>query len=99
MGRLLSQDEIDKVFRNLKDQDDGSSQKAASYDFRRPDRIANGNLAGDQRSLSHWFDTTAFTLAVGHYGNSGRDILTANLSDSRTVIERCAGTRGLGKCR
>jgi len=44
---------------------------------RRPDRIANGNLPGDQRSLSHWFDTSAFAQAVGHYGNSGRDILTA----------------------
>jgi hypothetical protein len=44
---------------------------------RRPDRIANSNLAGDQRSLSHWFDNSALSLAVGHYGNSGRDILTA----------------------
>lgn len=44
---------------------------------RRPDRIADARLAGDQRSLRRWFDTSAFRLAVGHYGSSGRNILTA----------------------
>ncbi|HZO52067.1 MAG TPA: TonB-dependent receptor, partial [Bryobacteraceae bacterium] len=44
---------------------------------RRPDRIADGNLPGDQRSLRRWFDTAAFALATGHYGTSGRNVLTA----------------------
>lgn len=44
---------------------------------RRPDRLANGNLDSDQRTLQKWFDTSAFVLARGHYGNSGRNILFA----------------------
>jgi hypothetical protein len=44
---------------------------------RRPDRIRDGNLSGDQRSVSRWFDTSAFVFAAGHYGNSGRNILRA----------------------
>ncbi|MBI3696185.1 MAG: TonB-dependent receptor [Acidobacteria bacterium] len=44
---------------------------------RRPDRIADGNLPGSQRTLRRWFDISAFTLAVGHYGTAGRNILTA----------------------
>lgn len=43
---------------------------------RRPDRIADGRLSGDQRTINRWFDTKAFVLARGHYGNSGRNILT-----------------------
>ena len=44
--RILSQDEIDNVFRNLRDsgQDEAPSQKAQVYDFRRPDRIAKDQL-------------------------------------------------------
>jgi hypothetical protein len=44
---------------------------------RRPDRIADGRLSGSERTLGRWFDTSAFSLAVGHYGNAGRNILTA----------------------
>ena len=41
-----------------------------------PNRIANGNLSGSQRTIKHWFDTTAFpTPAQYTFGNSGRDIL------------------------
>jgi hypothetical protein len=43
----------------------------------RPDRIADGRLDGDQRSLARWFDTSAFVTARGHYGSAGRNILTA----------------------
>jgi len=43
----------------------------------RPDRIADGRLGGDQRTLQRWFDTAAFVTARGHYGTSGRNILTA----------------------
>ncbi len=43
----------------------------------RPNRIANGNLPSDQRSVSDWFDKTAFTVPASYlYGNAGRDILT-----------------------
>ncbi|MFN0170438.1 MAG: carboxypeptidase regulatory-like domain-containing protein [Bryobacteraceae bacterium] len=43
----------------------------------RPDRIADGRLDESQRSLQRWFNTSAFVTARGHYGNSGRNILTA----------------------
>ena len=32
---------------------------------------------GSERTLTRWFDTAAFSTARGHYGNSGRNILTA----------------------
>jgi len=42
----------------------------------RPNRIADGNLPTNQRSPTHWFDTTAFAVAACIcFGNSGRDIL------------------------
>src|SRR5271156_2318811 len=44
MGRVLSQDEIDRVFRSRQDQEDDTASKAIAYDFRRPDRIAKDQL-------------------------------------------------------
>src|SRR5215831_11602568 len=45
MDRVLSQDEIDNVFRNLRDAgDDDPAKRALPYDFRRPDRIAKDQL-------------------------------------------------------
>ena len=42
----------------------------------RPDRIGNGNLPSDQRSILRWFDTTAFRTPGQYvFGNAGRDIL------------------------
>jgi hypothetical protein len=44
----------------------------------RPDRVLDksGALPKDERSINHWFDTTAFTTPVQYnYGNSGRDIV------------------------
>jgi hypothetical protein len=42
----------------------------------RADRVSNGNLPSDQRTLQHWFDTSAFrTPAQYVFGNAGRDIL------------------------
>ncbi len=42
------------------------------------DRICDGNLPSDQRSLARWFGTSCFTQpATGRLGNSGRDILRA----------------------
>ncbi|MDQ2900236.1 MAG: hypothetical protein M3Y07_10590, partial [Acidobacteriota bacterium] len=43
----------------------------------RPDRLGDGNLPSDRRTLQRWFDTSAFKIAAGHYGNAGRNILTA----------------------
>src|SRR5262249_540069 len=41
-----------------------------------PDRVANGNLPSGQRSISHWFDTSAFVRPPqGRFGNSGVNIL------------------------
>ena len=41
-------------------------------------RVCNGNLPSDQRSINRWFDTACFTQpASGLLGNSGRDILRA----------------------
>ena len=45
--------------------------------IRRPDRLADGNLDSSQRTLQRWLDTSAFLLARGHYGNSGRNVLFA----------------------
>ncbi len=42
----------------------------------RPNRIGNGNLPTDQRSITNWFDKSAFTAAPFYqFGNAGRDIL------------------------
>jgi flagellar motor switch protein FliM len=60
VDRLLSQDEIDSVFRGLKQksrQDEAS--KAVPYDFRRPDRIAKHQL----RSIHLLHDNFARNLA------------------------------------
>src|SRR6202023_211031 len=44
--RVLSQDEIDDVFRHLRDtpEDDDPAKRTQPYDFRRPDRIAKDQL-------------------------------------------------------
>jgi flagellar motor switch protein FliM len=45
LDRVLSQEEIDKVFKKLGDsQEEDLSKKAQPYDFRRPDRIAKDQL-------------------------------------------------------
>src|SRR5271154_687969 len=46
LDRLLSQEEIDDVFRNLRDApaDEDPAIRAEPYDFRRPDRIAKDQL-------------------------------------------------------
>lgn len=46
MDRLLSQEEIDSVFRSLKEKTraEDPTKKAVPYDFRRPDRIAKDQL-------------------------------------------------------
>jgi hypothetical protein len=42
----------------------------------RPDRIRDGNLPADQRTVNRWFDIGAFVYGVPYnYGNSGRDVV------------------------
>ncbi len=42
----------------------------------RPNRIGNGNLPSDQRTIDRWFDLAAFAPAAQFtFGNSGRGIL------------------------
>jgi hypothetical protein len=42
----------------------------------RPDRIGDGNLPSDQRTVNNWFDKNAFAApALYNYGNAGRNIL------------------------
>lgn len=59
MGRQLSQDEIDKVFRKSQHGDDDPAKKAVAYDFRRPDRIAKDQL----RAIHLLHDNFARNLA------------------------------------
>ncbi|MBI5040431.1 MAG: hypothetical protein HZB57_04310 [Gammaproteobacteria bacterium] len=42
----------------------------------RPNRIGDGTLPADQRSIDRWFDTSAFKTQPQYtYGNSGKNIL------------------------
>ncbi len=61
IDRVLSQDEIDKVFRKPASgsSDDDLSKKALPYDFRRPDRIAKDQL----RAIHMLHETFARNLA------------------------------------
>lgn len=41
-----------------------------------PNRICNGNLPAGQRSITHWFDPSCFTVPTpGQFGNSGANVL------------------------
>jgi hypothetical protein len=43
-----------------------------------PDRISDGNLPSDQRTIDRWFDASAFAVPpanAGRFGNSGRGII------------------------
>jgi hypothetical protein len=44
----------------------------------RPDRLADGNLPADQRTLDRWFDVSAFAIPAanrGSFGTSARNVL------------------------
>lgn len=50
----------------------------AEGDNCRPNRIANGALAADERSVNEWFNPGAFVIpSPAAYGNAGRNILRA----------------------
>jgi hypothetical protein len=48
----------------------------AEGDNCRPNRLADGGLPADRRSIAEWFDTAAFAIpSPAAYGNAGRNIL------------------------
>ncbi len=52
------------------------SVSSANTGAARPNRIADGSLPADQRSINDWFNLAAFTTpAQYNYGNSGRNII------------------------
>jgi hypothetical protein len=54
----------------------GSDPSNTNTSGGRPDRICNGNLPSDQRSLNRWFDTSCFVAPPpGRFGNAGVNIL------------------------
>jgi hypothetical protein len=60
----------------------------------RPDRISDGNLPKDQRTIHRWFDASAFAVPpvnAGRFGNSGIGVLTGPGS----VIWNLAATKTL----
>src|SRR5260370_12353414 len=62
----------------------------------RPNRIADGNLPSDQRSILNWFDKTAFTTPPAYqFGNAGRNILFAPgaVNTDLSVFKRLAMAR------
>ena len=62
VDRVLSQEEIDDVFRNLRDApaEEDPALRAEPYDFRRPDRIAKDQL----RAIHLLHENFARSLAV-----------------------------------
>jgi len=51
-----------------------------------PDRVCNGNLPSDQRSVNHWFNTSCFvTPPNGRFGNSGAFVLEGPGYDMQDV--------------
>jgi hypothetical protein len=54
----------------------GSDPSNTNTSGGRPDRVSNGNLAASQRTLEHWFDSTAFAVPKpGHFGNASSFVL------------------------
>jgi hypothetical protein len=44
----------------------------------RPNRVCDGNLPADQRTVRHWYDTSCFVAPPNFtFGNTGRNIITA----------------------
>jgi hypothetical protein len=64
-----------------------------------PNRVGNGNLSSDKRTIHQWFDTSAFAVPAQYtFGNSGRDIVEGpgfhnvdlSLSRSIPILEKAA---------
>jgi hypothetical protein len=54
----------------------GSVLGAALYNSLRPDAVGDPSLARDQRTVSQFFNTAAFAIPSGPYGNAGRNTIT-----------------------
>lgn len=55
----------------------GPNETNGSDCFCRPDRLGNGNLPTAKRTLSDWYDKTAFAApALYTFGNAGRNIIS-----------------------
>jgi hypothetical protein len=53
------------------------SSNVGRQDTNRADRLCNGNLSGDARTIDRWFDTSCFVNHVfGRFGNSGNGVIT-----------------------
>jgi len=73
----------------------GSDPSNTNTSGGRPDRIRDGNLPSEQRTLERWFDASAFTVpTAGHYGNAaqyaleGPGLYVHNLNVSKTFKAR-----------
>jgi len=69
----------------------------------RPNRIADGTLASDQRTVDRWFDTSAFTVLTANtpnqiFGNSGVGIIRGPgiVNFDFNLAKNFAFTEGLG---
>lgn len=52
------------------------SSNVGRQDLNRPDRLCDGNLDGDARSIDRWFDTSCFVNhPFGRFGNSGNGVI------------------------
>ncbi|MPZ20385.1 MAG: TonB-dependent receptor plug domain-containing protein [Luteitalea sp.] len=52
------------------------SSNVGRQDQNRPDRVCDGNLDGDARSIDRWFDTSCFVNhPFGRFGNSGNSVI------------------------
>lgn len=55
----------------------------------RPDLVPGQHITLGHRTLSEWFNTTAFTEAVGHYGSAPRNPLSGTANEPVTLaVER-----------
>ncbi len=55
-----------------------NSVDSGSSASQRPDVSGNPNLAGENRTIDRWFDTSVFSApATGVYGNAGRSVIQA----------------------
>ena len=64
----------------------------------RPNRIGSGTLPHGQRSISHWFDVSAFTPQTQYtFGNSRRNILSG--SGTRNLDAKLGKDFGIGEGR
>jgi hypothetical protein len=53
------------------------SSNVGRQDTNRADRICDGNLSGDSRTIDRWFDTSCFVNhPFGRFGNSGNGVIT-----------------------